>query len=117
MFGDTNLRTFVDGARVLRTIVVERLAVPYRNGSADRFGPALDLSVRAGLDVAPTFFTAPGAARAPRIPVAARIHGVRNRNGSPPSRSVPPRADPSGSRSQLSGLWRSLNDRAKGRTR
>jgi glycosyltransferase involved in cell wall biosynthesis len=102
IFGETNLRTFADGARVLRTIVVERLGAGRRRGTAGGLTVERDMRTGAALAVAPRRRT--NSARLIRRPAAGRAYVPRGRL----------RFAPGGARSYLSGLWRPAQRHTEG---
>jgi hypothetical protein len=107
IFGDTNLRTFLDGSRVLRTILCERLSAQYRNPGASSIADDLEMRSRVqaeGVAGALTMLDPTGRRRGSSL---ARLHESARSHCGP--------AEAGGPRSFLSGLWRA-GSRTKGRT-
>jgi hypothetical protein len=105
IFGETNLRTFADGARVLRTIVVERVGTARRRGAAG--GPPAERDMLTGAAVAAAPRRRTDSARLIRSPAVGRARVPRGRL----------RFASGGARSYLSGLWRSAEPHTEGQAK
>lgn len=106
IFGDTNLRTFVDGSRVLRTIIFERLAAGSSDGGTGTMAPALEMPLRSEIAVGLRALTALNALQLPRLPVVPLA--TRSRHA---GRIQVRSATSGGPRSYLSGIRRTCTGR------